>query len=352
MIQDQAYYNRTNQFTPEGSLTWDPTRTTATVEYSPEEAARREAMHALTGGAVGQMGNFLGGPDMGYGSAFENYDDVVSGLLGAYGGGGSGGSSYGGFNVDKGPDDYAWDLGLEDLPDLPGVGDFGTERDRVEQALLERSTSLFDPIYDKRRSAEAEMLANRGLTEGGEISSLYRGETDRSYRDTLSRALQEAVIGGGAEQSRLFNMASQARQQTLGERLAQVGATTGARQAAVGEAAARAQAGLQSRSLSNARAAQNLQGALGFANLGFAQDQAAFAEKMGMNAQQFSQLASILGMAPGSGGMGGYWGPGQVDVVGAAGQDLAARQFGAANDPFNMLLNLGGTLGAAWLGGR
>lgn len=363
MLEDQALYSRTNQITPEGSLTWDPTKTTATIEYSPEEQARRDQMYALTGGAKEQMFNFLGGPDMGYGSAFtppsEDYSDVVKNLLGAYGGGGggSGGASYGGFNVDKGPEDYAWELDLGSLPELPGVGDFGAERGRVEQALMDRSLNLMDPVFDRRRAAEAEMMANRGLTEFGEIAQLTRGETEDAYGKNLQRALQESIIGGGAEQSRLFDMASSARQQTLGDRLAQAGMTNQARQAAVGEASARAQAGLQSRSISNARMANNLSSALGFANLGlgqdqlrFAQDQASFAEKMGMNAQQFSQLASILGMGPGSQGMGGYWGPGQVDVVGAAGQDLNARQFAAANDPWNQMLGLAGSLGGAALG--
>lgn len=107
------------------------------------------------------------------------------------------------------------------LQGLPGLGDFGAERDKVESALFDRSRSLLDPVYDERYDRSVNQLANQGLPVG---SQAYGSELDRLSRertDAYSRAAQDAVIGAGTEQSRLYNQAVQGRQQGINELLTQ-----------------------------------------------------------------------------------------------------------------------------------
>ena len=95
------------------------------------------------------------------------------------------------------------------LPALPGVDDFSADRQRVEQALLDR----LNPQFDRDRSALETRLANQGIQMGSQAYT--------TGIDELNRARDDARLGitasGGAEQSRLYGMGSSARQQAFNE---------------------------------------------------------------------------------------------------------------------------------------
>lgn len=111
--------------------------------------------------------------------------------------------------------------GQQLLPNLQNVlgqslsKDYSADRQRVEQALLDR----LQPYFDKDRASLENKLANQGI----------RQEHDAFGRefDTFNRAVNDArlaaIAQAGPEQQRMFEMDRSARQQQLNEVLALYG---------------------------------------------------------------------------------------------------------------------------------
>lgn len=99
-----------------------------------------------------------------------------------------------------------------DLSNLPEIGDYATDRSRVEQALFER----LNPQLQSNRQAKEEELLLRGQGMGGRAW--------QSAQEDLARAEAEgrlgAILGAGQEQQRLFDMATTNRNRALAEILA------------------------------------------------------------------------------------------------------------------------------------
>lgn len=112
-------------------------------------------------------------------------------------------------------------ISFEGLAGLPGVGDFGAERGRVEDALFTRARGLLDPVFDQREAALMQSLSNRGVPEGGELYNTQVGNFGRERNEAYTNAALDAVRAGGQEQNRLFGLASSARNQGLQELLTQ-----------------------------------------------------------------------------------------------------------------------------------
>ena len=127
-------------------------------------------------------------------------------------------------------------VSLEGLSALPGVGDFSADRQRVENALYQRATAQMDPRFAQDRSSLETQLANQGITQGSEA---YR-QAIGNFEDTRNRAYSEAgnnaILAGGDEQSRLFGMGLQSRQQGVGERFQQGDFANTAQNQAFGQA--------------------------------------------------------------------------------------------------------------------
>lgn len=99
---------------------------------------------------------------------------------------------------------------MDGLPAAPGVGDFGAERDAVTQALIARNAPQFERMDANTRNR----LANQGISEGSEAYSAAMEDLGRQRSDFELAALS----AGGAEQSRLYNMARDARATGIQER--------------------------------------------------------------------------------------------------------------------------------------
>jgi len=94
------------------------------------------------------------------------------------------------------------------LPDMPTTAD-NAGRDAMTQALLDRQ----QPMFDRQKSqAEANLLA-RGFNPGGEAFNASADDLGRQQNDARLAAIQ----AGGQEQSRLFGLGTQARQNALQE---------------------------------------------------------------------------------------------------------------------------------------
>lgn len=180
----QARLNRINQFTPEGSRVFEEIGSVGgvpqfqeTVTLSPEGQAAFEAQQrvgaALSGLAEGQLGRI----ESNVGQEFD-----ISGL-----------------------------------PQAPTADD--ASRQRVEQALFDRATSRLDPRFERQQEDLETQLANQGFTRGTEGFQRELSNLRESQGDQLQQALNQAILAGGAEQSRQFGLQDVARQRGLQEQL-------------------------------------------------------------------------------------------------------------------------------------
>lgn len=94
------------------------------------------------------------------------------------------------------------------LPDMPTTAD-NAGRDAMTQALLDRQ----QPMFDRQKSQAETNLLTRGFNPGGEAWKSTQDDLGRQQND----ARLAAMIAGGAEQSRMFGLGTQARQNALEE---------------------------------------------------------------------------------------------------------------------------------------
>lgn len=94
------------------------------------------------------------------------------------------------------------------LPDMPTTAD-NAGRDAMTQALLDRQ----QPMFDRQKSQAETNLLTRGFNPGGEAWKSAQDDLGRQQNDARLAAIQ----AGGAEQSRMFGLGTQARQNALEE---------------------------------------------------------------------------------------------------------------------------------------
>jgi DNA-binding transcriptional MerR regulator len=128
-------------------------------------------------------------------------------------------------------DEFGGRVNFDDFTSLAGVPQANDEtRQRAEDAMYGRMTSRLDPRFQQEEGDLRSRLYNQGLTEGDsafqrEIDNFGRGRTD-----AYQTAMNESIMGGGAEQSRLFGMEmdaggrqNQTRQQQIAESMQERG---------------------------------------------------------------------------------------------------------------------------------
>ncbi len=176
-------------------------------------------------------------------------------------------------------------LNLQGLPDISGgPGGYEASRRAVEEAMMSR----LQPQFDRQRSSLQAEMANMGIPMGSEMYSTGFNELNQGLND----ARMQAVLAGGQEQSRLFDMASRGRGQLTQEQLSNAGLASQARQQLIGE------------QLSNAGLA-------------------AQARQQGISEQQlpYQQIAQLLGGIPN---------PGQIPTSPMGNTQLAPGDFQGA----------------------
>lgn len=177
----QGYLNATNQVTPYGNVNFDKTgevtvgdkvvpRFTSTTTLSPAEQQKFDLQSGLETQALGLGKNALGN----VGEAIQQP-----------------------FNLDG-------------LPNAPGSTDFSADRDKVVQGLIDRNA----PQFQRSEDAMRNRLANQGISEGSEAYGAAVDDFNRGKNDFNLAALN----AGSAEQSRLFGLGQQERQQGIQER--------------------------------------------------------------------------------------------------------------------------------------
>lgn len=212
------------------------------------------------------------------------------------------------------PIDYQTSVDLSKLQSIPGLGDFGGERDRAEQAVYDRYKSRLDPEFDSRKRELEVDLANRGIMVGSEQYRQLQDQLGRERSDAYSNARREALGQGAQEQSRLFNLALSGRRQGMEEEFGKGEFANRAAQSLLADAVARANVANQARGTMFGERATQAQLAAQAAQANFAQQMASsqFAnqtrqqqlmEQLMQRYLPLQDLYSLLGLGEGGGGI-------------------------------------------------
>lgn len=168
IAQTEAEFNRLDQYTPFGSLTFSgPNRNQANLSLSPE-------LQQLFGQQVGT--------DLALGGLTQQAIPGLSSLV----------------NQPFSPQG----LPALDIPNAPSLPDYNAFRSDIERAYFDRSRGLLDEQFGREEDRLRQTLANQGLQSGGEAFDTEFGNFNRRRGDTYSNLAQDAVLYGGQEASR------------------------------------------------------------------------------------------------------------------------------------------------------
>ena len=90
-------------------------------------------------------------------------------------------------------------------------------RQQVIDSMYGQAQSRLDPRFEGEQRAMENQLANSGIPRGSEAFSSAMRDFNLGKTDAYQTALNSAIQAGGAEQSRLFGIGTQARQNAISE---------------------------------------------------------------------------------------------------------------------------------------
>ena len=361
----QANLNRVNTTTPYGTVAWtnNGDRWTQNISLDPAQQQMLNAQTSIGNTALtaaqgrvaqgaanmGQAFDMSGLPSMVSGIDTGQLPDLVSQV--------STGPVYNSF-ADAGP--LARQIDTAGLQQIPGLNDFSAERQRVEDALYSRATSRLDPRFQQAQTDLETQLANQGIARGSEAYTKAMDDFSRQRTDAYSSAMNDAILAGGQEQSRLFGQGLSARQQGFGEGLANTSLWNQSQQQAYEQAQGRAGfanaaqqqlfgQGLTNANLTNAARSQFFNEGLSNAALQNTARQNMLNERSWLRNLPLQEAQMLMGMGQVRGPE--YQGAAPVGVQPTDVQGPALAQWNAANQA-NMnatsnLFGLAGALGAA-----
>lgn len=108
-------------------------------------------------------------------------------------------------------------------------------RQRTEDALYQRATSRLDPEWNQRQTQLETQLVNAGHARGSAGWTQAMDDFNRQRTDAYDTARSGAIGAGGEEQSRLFGLGMQGRQQGFNEATTAFGLGMAGRQQGVSE---------------------------------------------------------------------------------------------------------------------
>lgn len=109
------------------------------------------------------------------------------------------------------------DFDFSNLPAAPVAND--ETRQRVEDALYNRYSGRITDQFDRDRQALEARLANQGVNVASNPAAYGRslGILGEQRNDALENAMNQAILAGGQEQSRLFGLEGTARDRAIQE---------------------------------------------------------------------------------------------------------------------------------------
>lgn len=266
---------------------------------------------------------------------------------------------------DQGAGQVQRELPTQSLPQMPSIMaqpqndpyQMDLSRQRVEDALYQRAASRLDPQFEEAQSSLHNQLVNQGIFPGQPAYSKAMEDFGRTKNDAYSSAVNDAILAGGGEQSRLFGLGLAGRQQGFDEALASGNFANQAQQQAYGQA---------SNTRSQLFNEQMQSGQIGFnqalanANLQNQARATAIQEALLQRSLPLNELAAFMGSSQGVTAP-QYAAPAQVgvspvDVSGNAWNAYTANQNAVnarnaqSGQMMSSLFGLGGQLGAAAIG--
>lgn len=112
---------------------------------------------------------------------------------------------------------YSQPMDYSRLTQMPSMDQLGAERQRIEDQLYNRYSSVMEPQFQKERQQLEQSMANRGIPRGGELYTRELAQLEQRQNDARQAARTQSVQFGGQEQGNLFNLAQQARNQQIQE---------------------------------------------------------------------------------------------------------------------------------------
>jgi hypothetical protein len=223
-----ANLNRIDQYTPEGSLTFQQIGTnpdgtpkySSTQTYSPDQQKlyqnELDVSNALSG--ISKQGIQRVSDTMATPFNYDNLNPLQTGIKGA------------GEGIQTGYDpagqqqtsfDKGWDIqrGLDysSLGALPTNQDYATEAKRAQDAVYAQAQSRLDPRFEEESRRYAATLAGKGISDNSEAYKRAMDAFARQKTDAYNQAQYSSIAAGGQEQSRLFGLALAGRQQGASE---------------------------------------------------------------------------------------------------------------------------------------
>jgi hypothetical protein len=103
----------------------------------------------------------------------------------------------------------------EGMPGAP-VADAAARQQTID-AINSQYASRLDPQFADAQTALETQLANQGIGVGSDAYTKAMESQNRSRNDAYQSAMNAAITGGGAEQSRLFGLQGNARERAIQE---------------------------------------------------------------------------------------------------------------------------------------
>jgi hypothetical protein len=103
----------------------------------------------------------------------------------------------------------------EGMPDAP-VADAAARQQTID-AMYNQYESRLNPQFADAQTALETQLANQGIFAGSDAYTKEMARQSRSKTDAFQSAMNNAITGGGAEQSRLFGLQGNARERAIQE---------------------------------------------------------------------------------------------------------------------------------------
>jgi len=94
---------------------------------------------------------------------------------------------------------------------------YSADRDKIQGELYDRSMTRLEPQFQRDTAGLENKLINQGLTRGSEAFDQALKENQYGINDARNSAMQSAIQQAGNEQSRLFGLNLQGRQQGIQE---------------------------------------------------------------------------------------------------------------------------------------
>ncbi len=246
----QTQLNQLDEYTPYGSSVYAPTggltpqgiqrySRTATLDPAQQRILDQqnqvtEELGRVAGAQVGRVGETLstpftyegmpaGGDTANYGQTVSNLTAMTQSPYDLQAGKSFAPTAQGiGATADAGTqaaitaaNSYSTPFDYSSAPAAPQAD--GAARQQVIDSLYGQYQSRLDPRFQSEQVAMENQLANSGIPRGSEAFSSAMRDFNLGKNDAYQSAQNAAIQAGGAEQSRLFGIGTQARQNAITE---------------------------------------------------------------------------------------------------------------------------------------